>query len=123
MGALPARRVAIGNGINSESYGLGITAHAWSPDSKWLAFVRTDRFEDQDLWVVPVVGGEAVNVTRYPGRYSEPLFTPDGKKLLFLSDRNTLPGLFKLSLENPDAAAPRRQTCSGRPQQRCQDRL
>lgn len=105
-GSAPARRVAVGNGINNEGYGLGITGHGWSPDSKWLAFIRTDRYEDQDLWVVPTVGGEAVNVTRYPGRYSEPLFTPDGKKLLFLSDRNVLPGLFKLNLENPDAAAP-----------------
>jgi tricorn protease len=105
-GSAPARRVAVGNGINSDEFRLGITAHAWSPDSKWLAFVRTDRYQDQDLWVVPVVGGEAVNVTRYPGRYREPLFTPDGKKLLFLNDRNTLPGLFKISLENPDAAAP-----------------
>jgi len=105
-GSAPPRRVAVGNGINSESYGLGITSHAWSPDSKWMAFARTDKYEVQDLWVVPTVGGEAVNVTRYPGRYSDPTFTPDGKKLLFLSDRNTLPGLFKLNLENPEAAAP-----------------
>ena len=105
-GSAPARRVAIGNGINNENYGLGITSHAWSPDSRWLAFVRTDRYENHDLWVVPTVGGEAVNVTRYPGFYSEPTFTPDGKKLLFITDRNGLPGLFKVSLENPEAAAP-----------------
>jgi tricorn protease len=105
-GSAPARRVAVGNGINNESYGLGITSHAWSPDSKWLAFVRTDRYHNQDLWVAPTVGGEAVNVTRYPGFYSQPVFTPDGKKLLFINDRNTLPGLFKVTLENPEAAAP-----------------
>jgi tricorn protease len=105
-GSAPARRVAIGNGINNENYGLGITSHAWSPDSKWLAFVRTDRYENHDLWVVPTIGGEAVNVTRYPGYYGQPTFTPDGKKLLFISDRNALPGLFKVSLENPEAAAP-----------------
>ena len=115
-GSAPARRVAVGNGFNSGEHGLGVTAHAWSPDSKWLAFVRTDRFENQDLWVVPMVGGEAVNVTRYPGVYAQPTFTPDGKKLLFIadhnglpgfiSDRNGRPGLFKITLENPDAAAP-----------------
>ncbi len=105
-GTVPARRIAIGNGINNEEYGLGITSHAWSPDSKWLAFVRADRYENRDLWVVPVVGGTAINITRYPAGYSQPNFTPDGKKLLFISDRNGAPGLFKLSLENPEAAAP-----------------
>ncbi len=103
-GSSPARRIAVGNGINS--YGLGITAHAWSPDSKWVAFIRGDRFENHDLWIVPVVGGASINITKYPGGYAQPMFTPDGKKLLFISDRNGVPGLFKLSLENPEAAAP-----------------
>ena len=98
-----SRRLAEGNGNNN--FGIGITAHSWSPDSKWLAFARMDRFENTDIWVVPAVGGAATNVTRYPGDNEAPQFSKDGRKLLFVSDRQGPPLLYQLPLEQPDDSA------------------
>lgn len=92
-----ARRVAEGNDVNNA--GIGIASHNWSPDSRWLAFARMDRFENRDIWVVPAVGGEAVNVTRYSGYNSQPQFSKDGRNLLFLSSRSGPLLLFRLPLE------------------------
>ena len=95
-----ARRLAEGNGNNN--FGIGITSHSWSPDSKWVAFARMDRYENTDIWVVPAVGGAAINVTRYPGGNQNPQFTKDGRKLLFASDRQGLDLLYQLPLEQAD---------------------
>jgi tricorn protease len=95
-----ARLLAEGNGSND--FGTGITSHSWSPDSKWVAFSRMDRYEVRDIWVVPAVGGTAVNVTRFPDANLDPKWTHDGKNLLFLSVRSGLPQLFRLPLEPED---------------------
>lgn len=99
----PQRRLAEGNGNNN--FGTGIVGQAWSPDSKWVAFARMDRYENRDLWVVPAVGGIAVNVSRYPGSNFQPQFTKDGRHLLFLSDRNGPLLLFQIPLEEEDDQA------------------
>jgi Tol biopolymer transport system component len=38
---------------------------AWSPDDKWLAFT-SNRSGNEDLWIKPVAGGEAIQVTEDP---------------------------------------------------------
>lgn len=95
-GSKPERMLASGNGDNN--FGQGITAQNWSPDSKWLTYSRMDRYNVTDVWVVPVVGGNPVNVTAYPDLNTSPAFTPDGKFLIFLSARNGAIQLFRLPL-------------------------
>jgi Tol biopolymer transport system component/C-terminal processing protease CtpA/Prc len=102
VGGTP-RRLAAGNGDNQ--FGIGVTSHCWSPDSRWIAFSRMDRLENRDLWIVPVVGGAPINVTRYPGNNVGPLFTSDGRRLLFISDRNGPPLLFQITLLPDEEAA------------------
>ncbi len=55
---------------------------AVSPDGKHLAFDW-----NQDVWLASVEGGEARQVTSHPGVDTHPRFSPDGKELAFLSDR------------------------------------
>ena len=100
-GGAPARLLAAGNGNNN--FGQGITSHSWSPDSRWVAFARMDRYTTTDVWVVPAIGGTAINVTRYPNVNGVPKFTKDGHHLLFVSDR-TGGGLFRIPLEKEDEA-------------------
>jgi tricorn protease len=95
-----ARLLAEGNGNND--FGNGIVTYSWSPDSKWVAFSRMDRYQVRDIWVVPAVGGTAVNVTRYPEINVAPKWTHDGKNLLFISLRNGPPQLFRLPLQPED---------------------
>jgi tricorn protease len=55
---------------------------ALSPDGSILAFAWKG-----DIWSVPATGGEARRLTFHPGRDREPFFSPDGKEIAFISDR------------------------------------
>ncbi|WP_322487952.1 S9 family peptidase [Chloroflexus sp.] len=60
----------------------------WSPDSKWLAFVSNRDDERGQIYVMPVDGGEARQVTSMPNGASDPAWSPDGRWLAFLSPVN-----------------------------------
>ncbi|HKB36764.1 MAG TPA: hypothetical protein VKD72_09935, partial [Gemmataceae bacterium] len=53
-----------------------------SPDGATLAFEWNG-----DVWTVPTAGGEARPLTQHPGRDGEPRFSPDGKEIAFIGDR------------------------------------
>ena len=54
----------------------------WSPDGQSLAFT-SDRVEKVGLFVIPMAGGEAREVTRHHGNMNELSWSPDGTRLLF----------------------------------------
>src|SRR5215470_11012411 len=53
-----------------------------SPDRREIAFVSGG-----DIWTVPVGGGEARLLVSHPAYDSRPLYSPDGKRLAFVSTR------------------------------------
>ena len=62
--------------------------YQWSPDSRWLAYAKLDNDYNNDIWIVPLDGHRpATNITVHPGDDSSPVWSPDGKKLAFVSDR------------------------------------
>lgn len=54
-----------------------------SPDGKSLVFSYSG-----DLWKVPSTGGVATPLTRHAAKDREPKFSPDGKQIAFVSDRD-----------------------------------
>lgn len=62
---------------------------ALSPDGALVAFEWNG-----DIWLAPAAGGEAKLMTAHPGKDSYPRFSPDGKTLAFLSDREGMPQVF-----------------------------
>ena len=61
-----------------------------SPDGKWVAFSAVDvnlaeNKKTPHLWVVPITGGEAVPLTSGQAGEDRPRFSPDGKRLAYLS--------------------------------------
>lgn len=55
---------------------------ALSPDGSKLVFAWRG-----DVWMVPVKGGGARRLTQHPAVESTPAFSPDGKEIAFVSDR------------------------------------
>ncbi len=70
-----------------------VGAFSLSPDGRWIACaVATADLEENRMrsavWMVPSSGGEARKMTLGEKRDSDPKFSPDGKKLAFLSNRD-----------------------------------
>lgn len=61
---------------------------AWSPDSAWLAVSREDQWANSEVFLVPAQGGSMVNVSQHPGRDTTPVWSPDGRRLYWLSKRH-----------------------------------
>ena len=63
----------------------------WSPDGKRLAFVRggdkdeTGKPGSSQIALLPLAGGEARTVTDLPKGASSPVWSPDGRRIAFLS--------------------------------------
>jgi Tol biopolymer transport system component/C-terminal processing protease CtpA/Prc len=53
-----------------------------SPDRKEIAFVSGG-----DIWTVPTEGGEARLLVSHPATESRPLYSPDGRRMAFISTR------------------------------------
>lgn len=66
--------------LNSPSYEL--SNYSLSPDGKKLAFTRI--WEDKSqIWILPLDGGEAQVLTSEKHGASGPVWSPDGKKILY----------------------------------------
>lgn len=60
----------------------------WSPDSRWLAYVRTAPSGNPVIFLYDRETKQTVAATSDRVESSEPAFSPDGKWLYFLSERN-----------------------------------
>ncbi|MDD5765983.1 MAG: DPP IV N-terminal domain-containing protein, partial [Candidatus Marinimicrobia bacterium] len=79
-----------------------------SPDGKWIAYtvatpdLAKDRYFD-DIWLVPVDGGVSKPLTTHPENDYSPRWSPDGKRIAFISERNGVSNLFLISLDGGEA--------------------
>ena len=74
-----------------------------SPDGKWVAYAATEidlagGTRNTDLWLVPATGGESRRLTTHPRSDSSPRWSPDGKRLAFVSNRDGAPQVYLLNL-------------------------
>jgi Tol biopolymer transport system component len=59
----------------------------WNPDSQRVAFVERLPDAKSRIWVARVEGGEPVALTDGKTRDDEPAWSPDGKYLVFVAER------------------------------------
>jgi len=70
----PPRAITRGNESASQA--------SWSPDGKSVTFVRAVKGKSQ-IFIMPLDGGEAWQLTDYKHGASGPQFSPDGRQILF----------------------------------------
>lgn len=73
-----------------------------SPDGKEIVFDLLG-----DIYIIPITGGKAVQLTSGPAYDVQPRFSPDGKKISFTSDRD---GIDNLWIIDRDGSNPKQIT-------------
>lgn len=68
-----------------------------APDGKTLVFAWLD-----DLWSTSIDGGEAIRLTAHPAREMRPHFTPDGRRVVFSSNRSGSFQVFSMAADGGD---------------------
>src|SRR5688500_17341359 len=71
---------------------------AIAPDGKTIAFAYQG-----DLWSVPAEGGRATRLTTHLARDVQPVYSPDGRSILFSSNRHGSYDLFLMPAEGGPA--------------------
>ncbi len=66
---------------------------SWSPDGKWLAYSIRRPNRQRGIYLYDVAGAHATLVSRRDENDQEPVFSPNGKYLYFLSTRHENPTL------------------------------
>ncbi len=84
-----------------------VRGFSWSPDSERIAFVQTpdprvESFSHSDISIVDVATGDMRKVVERPGSDSGPLWSPDGRFILF----ETMNGKFAYHFNNELAKVP-----------------
>ncbi len=79
-----------------------ITETAVAPDGPSVLYVVSvadlkQRRYNTDIWIVPAAGGPTRKLTNGPGQDDSPRWSPDGKTVAFLSDRDGKPQVWLIS--------------------------
>jgi Tol biopolymer transport system component len=96
----------------------GISSHPnFSPDGQFITYdalaVNPSKFapaptdpRDQHVYVIAADGSSETEVVKTAGINSAPIWTPDGKHILFTSDRSGKVELWSIAMQNGKAAGP-----------------
>jgi Tol biopolymer transport system component len=71
-----------------------------SPDGAYVVFSFKEKDGNTDIYVWTSDGSRKVRVTEQPGRDENPVWSPDGKYLAFLSDRNRSVDLWGVQMKD-----------------------
>ncbi len=76
---------------------------ALSPDGERAVVSRKESARESDLWIVELASGTTTRFTYGPGRIEGPVWSPDGTRIVFSSDRN---GTWDMYVKAVNGASP-----------------
>jgi tricorn protease len=65
----------------------GYNVSGWSPDGKWLVYTKRDADQNADVFLFEVEGKRELNITANPWSDAQGTITPDGTRVVFVSNR------------------------------------
>jgi Tol biopolymer transport system component/DNA-binding winged helix-turn-helix (wHTH) protein len=75
---------------------LGDGIHILSPDQKTVAFIWAKSYGSNDIYTVPLSGGSARRLTYDSQNVTELMWTPDGERIIFKSNRRGLDRIWRV---------------------------
>ncbi|HON44839.1 MAG TPA: S41 family peptidase, partial [Planctomycetota bacterium] len=81
------------NHIETKIITSGSEMAHWSPDSKTIAFTL-----DDDIYTMPIHGGQATRITKSMHTNEWPRYSPDGTHLAYVSNKNGVESIYILNL-------------------------
>ena len=75
----------------------------FSPDGNYVAFSKKDEKGNSDIYLLTSDDNQQEIIASHPGRDESPVWSPDGKYLLFISDRNRSADLWGIRVDNGKA--------------------
>ena len=72
---------------------------AVDPTGKWMVFSSTRHNEHSDIYLQRADGSSVVQLTNDPADDAQPVFSPDGKKIAFASNRSGVWNLYQMDVD------------------------
>jgi eukaryotic-like serine/threonine-protein kinase len=92
--------ISVATGARRRVVATDAVQPSWSPHGGRIAYWGVLRGTGQrDLWTVPAHGGEPVAVTNDPHLDWNPVWSPDGRALYFVSNRSGSMNLWRISID------------------------
>lgn len=73
--------------LQSKIWNTSLTTPVFAPDGASVLYARSDDDSHSTLWRIPLTGGDPVRIDRGRGISSSPSFSPDGRRIAFMTDR------------------------------------
>jgi Tol biopolymer transport system component len=98
--------VAVSTGqIREINAGLDAVQPRWSPTGRRLVYWGRDRSAQRDIWTVSPLGGEPSRITNDAALDWNPVWSPDGKFIYFISNRKGAPSLWRAPVDEASGRA------------------
>lgn len=71
----------------------------FSPNGEWVSFIRSTNFAVEDVYIIPITGGEPRRLTNDGRELSGLDWTADGREIVFSSKRGGSYGLWRVAID------------------------
>lgn len=94
----PTAKGALSMNVLKEFTGMRLSNPSWSPDGSAIAFSARDDSGNAYLMAYDIASGEATEILSGSGSLDYPTFTPDGGKIIYISDETGVFNIYEYNI-------------------------